>query len=326
MIDISSQLGTFEAQIINYKVYNLAYMTIMRSIQATQMRGIPSCVVLVAPSGCGKSTLAQQIISTFPPECSGEDETGAWKKRPTMYCGLPSKATIKSFTKALLESLEFEAYSGDAFELTQRAIRQMRLQKVEVAFLDEFQMLADKKADQAQRDVMNCIARLVDRTGIPFVILGTDEIEEFFYKKGLLRRRFPFFAKLSPLQFNLTDANSDLQLVLRGLDKKMYEIGHIKKGVHLHEPEIALPLFAACGGIMEDLRLLLSNAFSFALYRADETLRREDFFDAFEITRHDNCILAENNPFDFDSGLLFEEVAGEKNENRHPFLRSVSSA
>lgn len=313
MIDISVQLETFEAQIINYNAYNLAYMTIMRSIQATQMRGIPSCVVLVAPSGCGKSTLAQQIISTFPPKSSGEDERGTWKKRPTMYCGLPTKASIKSFTKALLESLEFEAYSGDAFELTLRAIRQIQQQDVEVAFLDEFQMLADKKADQARYDVMNCVARLVDRTGIPFVVLGTPEIEEFFYnKKGLLRRRFPFFARLEPLQLNLTDANSDLQIVLRGLDKKMYEIGHLKKGVHLHEPEIALPLFAACGGIMEDLRLHLSNAFSFALYRADGTLRREDFSDAFEITRHDQCILPEGSPFDITSKLLFEKITGEK--------------
>ncbi len=283
MIDITPQLRKFEAQIINYKAYNLAYMTIMRSIQATQMRGIPSCVVLVAPSGCGKSTLAQQIISTYPPESSGEDEKGAWTKRPTMYCGLPSKATIKSFTKTLLGALEFEAYSGDSFELTQRAIQQIKQQNVQVAFLDEFQMLADKKAEQARIDVMNCTARLVDRTGIPFVVLGTPDIAEFFYaKKGLLRRRFPFFAQLTPLQFNLTDANSDLQLVLRGLDKKMYEIGNLKKGVHLHEPDIALPLFTVCGGIMEDLRLLLSNAFTFALYRADETLRREDFSDAFE--------------------------------------------
>ncbi|MCK8683257.1 TniB family NTP-binding protein [Pseudomonas umsongensis] len=313
MIDITPQLRTFEAQIINYKAYNLAYMTIMRSIQATQMRGIPSCVVLVAPSGCGKSTLAQQIISTYPPESSGEDEKGGWRKRPTMYCGLPSKATIKSFTKALLGALEFEAYSGDAFELTQRAIRQIQQQNVEVAFLDEFQMLADKKAEQARLDVMNCIARLVDRTGIPFVVLGTTDIAEFFYtKKSLLRRRFPFFAQLTPLQFNLTDVNSDLQLVLLGLDKKMYEIGHLKKGVHLHEPDIALPLFAASGGIMEDLRLLLSNAFSFALYRADETLRREDFSYAFEITRHDNCIIPENNPFDIASSLLHKLATGEK--------------
>ncbi|MNC12721.1 hypothetical protein D3C75_604460 [compost metagenome] len=313
MIDITHQLKTFEAQIINYKAYNLAYMTIMRSIQATQMRGIPSCVVLVAPSGCGKSTLAQQIISTYPIESSGEDEKGEWRKRPTMYCGLPSKATIKSFTKALLGALEFEAYSGDAFELTQRAIRQIQQQNVEVAFLDEFQMLADKKAEQARFDVMNCIARLVDRTGIPFVVLGTPDIADFFYTKtGLLRRRFPFFAQLSPLQLNLTDANSDLQLVLRGLDKKMYEIGNLKKGVHLHEPEIALPLFAACGGIMEDLRLHLSNAFTFALYRADETLRREDFAYAFEITRHDNCILPNENPFDSASSLMLEKATGVK--------------
>ncbi|MNC68999.1 hypothetical protein D3C75_1196500 [compost metagenome] len=92
----------------------------------------------------------------------------------------------------------------------------------------------------------------------------------------------------------------------------MYEIGYLKKGVHLHEPDIALPLFAACGGIMEDLRLLLSNAFSFALYRADETLRREDFSYAFEITRHDNCLIPQKNPFDIASSLLHEIATGEK--------------
>ncbi|OOQ44941.1 hypothetical protein AO361_17810 [Pseudomonas fluorescens] len=312
MIDISKQLETFEAQIINYKAYNLAYMTVMRSIQATQMRGIPSCVVLVGESGCGKSTLAHQIMSTYPSQSTGEDDRGIWNSRPTMYCGLPTKATIKSFAKALLQSLEFEAYSGDAFELTQRALRQILLQKVEVAFLDEFQMLADKKAEQACTDVMNCVARLVDRTGIPFVILGTPDIEGFFYKKGILRRRFPFFARLDPLQLELTDQNSDFQIVLRGLDKKMYEIGQLEKGVHLHEPEIALPLFVASGGILEDIRLHLSNAFSFSLYRGDAILRREDFTYAFEITRHDNCILPAGNPFEVTKNILVEITSGDK--------------
>lgn len=312
MIDITPQLRKFEAQIINYKAYNLAYMTIMRSIQATQMRGIPSCVVLVGQSGCGKSTLASQIISTYPAESSGEDERGVWNRRPTMYCGLPTKATIKSFAKALLESLEFEAYSGDAFDLIQRAIRQIRLQNVEVVFLDEFQMLADKKAEQARIDVINCVARLVDRTCIPLVILGTPDIEGFFYEKDILRRRFPFFARLTPLQLDLTEPTSDYQLVLHGLDKKMYEIGNLKKGVHLHEPDIALPLFAASGGIMEDLRLHLSNAFSFSLHRGDGTLRREDLSYAFEITRHAHCILPERNPFEVAKNLLLEMTSGEK--------------
>ncbi|WP_353742793.1 TniB family NTP-binding protein [Pseudomonas fluorescens] len=312
MIDITKQLKLFESQIINYRSYNLAYMTVMRSIQATQMRGIPSCVVLVGESGCGKSTLASQVISTYPRESSGKDERGAWNRRPTMYCGLPTKATIKSFAKALLESLKFEAYSGDAFELTQRAIRQILLQKVEVAFLDEFQMLADKKAEQARIDVINCVARLVDRTGIPFVILGTPDIESFFYEKDILRRRFPFFARLTPLQLDLTEPTSDFQLVLRGLDKKMYEIGKLNKGVHLHEPDIALPLFVASGGIMEDLRLHLSNAFSFSLYRGDAILRREDFSYAFEITRHDHCILSEGNPFEVTKNRLLDMTSGDK--------------
>lgn len=311
MTDITAQLKCFESQVINYRSYNLAYMTVMRSIQATQMRGIPSCVVLVGISGCGKTTLANQVISAYPPQSSTEDDRGVRNRRPTMYCGLPTKATIKSFAKALLESLEFEAYSGDAFDLTMRAIRQIHLQNVEVVFLDEFQMLADKKAEQARIDVINCVARLVDRTGIPFVILGTPEIEGFFYEKDILKRRFPFFAKLTPLQLNLTEPNSDFQLVLRGLDKKMYEIGKLNKGVHLHETEIALPLFIASSGIMEDLRLHLSNALSFALYRGDGTLRREDFSYAFEITRHDHCILPEGNPFEAAKSLLLE-VANDK--------------
>jgi hypothetical protein len=312
MIDITEQLKSFESQIINYRSYKLAYMTVLRSIQATQMRGIPSCVVLVGQSGCGKSTLANQIISTYPPESSGEDDGGVWNRRPTIYCGLPTKATIKSFAKALLESVKFEAYSGDAFELTQRAIRQILLQNVEVAFLDEFQMLADKKAEQARIDVINCVARLVDRTGIPFVILGTPDIETFFYEKDILRRRFPFFARLTPLQFDLTEPTSDFQLVLRGLDKKMYEIGKLIKGVHLHEPEIARPLYVASGGIMEDLRLHLSNAFAFSLYRGDRTLRREDFSYAFEITRHGHCIMSEGNPFEVDTNFLIEMTGGKK--------------
>lgn len=312
MSDITSQVESFEAQIINYKAYNLAYMTIMRAIQATRMRGIPSCVVLVAPSGCGKTTLGKQIIASLPSEGTTENETGVWKVRPTLYCGLPTKASIKSFAKALLSSLEFEAYSGDAFELTERVIQQIRLQSVQVAFIDEIQMLADKKADQAKTDVTNGIARLVDRTGIPFVALGTLEIEEFFYAKDILRRRFPFFARLDPLTWEPDNVDSDWLMVLRGLDRKLYEIGHLKRGVHLHEPDIALPLFAASGGIMEDLRLHLSNAFSFALVRADGTFQLNDLSNAFDITRHAHCLSQGNNPFDIAREALLKMVTGKE--------------
>jgi hypothetical protein len=63
---------------------------------------------------------------------------------------------------------------------------------------------------------------------------------------------------------------------------------------------------------MEDLRLHLSNAFSFSLYRGDGTLRREDFSYAFEITRHAHCILSEGNPFEAAKNLLIEMTSGEK--------------
>lgn len=297
MRDFTQKVNVFERQIINYRAYNLAYLTIMRSIQATQLRGVPSCVVLVAPSGCGKTTLLKQILSTFAPVESGEDAIGIGNIRPTIYCGLPTKATIKSFAKTLLDSLEFPAYSGDAFELTERVIKQILLQKVKVVFLDEFQMLSDKRTEGPRNDVMNGVVRLVDRTGIPFVAAGTPEIKDFFYDKDILRRRFPFFAELGPLRMDVDDPNSDWLLVLRGLDKKMYEIGRFESGVHLHEPDVALPLFAATSGILEDLRLDLSNAFTFALVRGDGTLKRDDLSDAFDMIPHAHCIPEEGNPF-----------------------------
>lgn len=309
MMDISERVKTFECQIINYRAYNLAYMTILRSIQATQMRGVPSCAVLIAPSGCGKTTLLRQIQATFGPVTVEQSEKGVGNVRPTIYCGLPTKATIKSFAKSLLNALEFNAYGGDAFELTERVVKQIALQKVTVAFVDEFQMLSEKKSEIPRNDVMNGMARLVDRTGIPFVAAGSPAIKDFFYDKDILRRRFPFLAQLGPLQFSLEDTNSDWQMVLQGLDKKMYEIGNLEHGVHLHEPEISLPLFAATSGIMEDLRLLLSNVFSFALSRNDGSLRQDDFSSAFDITRHAHCLLDEVNPFTMEKSLLYNVLS-----------------
>lgn len=305
MTDIVNQIGTFEAQVINYRAYNLGYLTVMRSIQATQMRGKPSCVVLEAPSGCGKTTLANQIIDAYAPVCREADAKGTGINRPTLYCGLPPKATINTFAKAMLKSLEFEAYSGDSWELTERVIAQIKIQKVEVVFLDEIQMLSDKQADQAKKDVMDCITRLVDRTGIPFVALGTEGIKEFFEKK-VLARRFPFFAKLAPLEFD-HNPDSDWQMVLSGLDRKLYEIGSLTQGVHLHEPHIAAPLFAACGGVLEDLRMHLSNAFTFALLRQDRVFRLNDLVDAFDITEHANSV-TEGNPFHLSKKVLLAKI------------------
>ena len=306
MSDIANLVDTFEHQVINYRAYNLAYMTVMRSIQATQMRGKPSCVVLEAPSGCGKTTLAKQILAAYPPSDTDQDPTGAWNTRSTLLCGLPTKATIKMFAKAMLKELSFEVYSGDAFELTERVIKQIEVQKVELVILDEIQMLSDKKSEQAKQDVMNCITRLVDRTGIPFVAQGTEGIKDFF-SSAALAHRFPFFAELYPLHFDLSP-NSDWQIVLSGLDRRLYEIGGLKRGIHLHEPHIAAPLFAASGGVLEDLRIDLSNAFTSALMRGDGTFRLDDLSNAFYIIQHPYC-LSEGSPFELNSKYLIEQLS-----------------
>lgn len=322
MNTISEQVHEFEGQIVHFKSYHRAYLTIQRSIQVTQMRGVPSGVVLIGEPGSGKSTLCQQLLAALPPVSEAEDETGIHIKRPAILCGLPTRATIKSFAKTLLNSLECQILSGDAYDLTERVITQFKTQQVEVAYLDEFQMLADKKSEQARMDVSNCVARLFDRTGAAFVVSGTPVIESLFYSVELLTRRFPFFATLPRLNLDLSNRESDLQIVLHSLDRKMYEIGHFSKGVHLQDLNVALGLYAASTGNLEMLRLLLSNAFLNALNRNKKTLTLNDLADAFEITRHDHCLLDEGNPFEMPYSKLLKKVQ-KKNDDEASILRPV---
>lgn len=316
MNSIPQIVKKFEGQIINYPTYNLAYMTIQRSIQSTQMRGVGSCVVLVGKSGVGKSTLCKQLMGTLPPTSTEVGPGGYYTKRPALYCALPTKATLKTFGKALLKSLDCSSASGDAYDLAERAITQIAVQKVEVAYLDEIQMLADKQAEQARTDVSNGIARLVDATGIPFVVAGTLNVEELVYSVDLLIRRFPFYAVLPQLALDLGNPGSDLLIVLRALDQKMYELGHLERGVHLHEPDMALPLYAATTGNMEALRLLLSNALFSALNRGNQSLCTSDFADSFDITRHDHCLLDEGNPFELPFKSLLKKVEDKNVEKK----------
>lgn len=308
MNDINNKVNQFEKQIVSYGAYTSAYRKIQFSIHSTLMRGTPSCAVLVGESGSGKTTLCQQLLSILPEPSVVETPRGAEVRRPALMCTLPNKATVKTFAKSLLKALSCEVHSGDAYDLTERAITQISLQHVQVAYLDEIQMLADKKADQARKDVSNCIARLADVTGVAIVAAGTPVVEELFYSVDLLVKRFPFFAKLPPLSLNLTNENSDYQVVLRSLDKKMYEIGDLRKGVHLNEPPMALSLYAASAGNMGTLRTFLAHAFFFALTRGDRTLQREDFYDAFEMIHPVRCLTESTNPLSLAHARLLKEV------------------
>lgn len=291
-----SILEKFSRKIVIYPSFERAYQQLERAQRATELRGVPSCAMLVGPAGVGKSKLCRLFGASFGKNRTLIDEQGKTRCRPVFYCTVPAPVTIKGFQKTILTRLGHPDASGDSADLTYEVIQAIKTARIGVIIFDEFQRLTKPSAVSTRQLTIDWIVALLGEIKIQIIIAGTPECRTLMDDKPLARR-YPYLATLDFLSFAERE-DSEFTQTLRGLDDAMYDIADLNPGVHFQDMSISLPLYVATSGNLEYLRQILYFALDVCLSRNGRELQRSDFAMACNFLSLEENLLRTINPFD----------------------------
>ncbi len=200
----------------------------------------PQGTIIYGESGVGKTTVINEYIREFPP-VEIEDRTCM----PVVVIETQAGQNTKSVMQELLEAMDIicppRATQTTLFSLIRRAFSDLG---VELVICDEFQELLPQKTKDSP-NIMRFIKKLMNQTGVPWVLVGTTPTRQVLETSdNQLRRRFNGAYKIAPFSMTTEDEREDfvsyIALVQEVLPVKCYD---------LTEENMLLRLFTATGGI-----------------------------------------------------------------------------
>ncbi|MBF8644071.1 ATP-binding protein [Pseudomonas pudica] len=290
-------LARFKRQVVFYGQYKFAFSQIENAIENTEILGEPLCALLYGVSGSGKSTLCRYCEKYHSSDPVVRRDDGTYVQLPIFYCEVPAPTTVRGLIGNMFSTLIGQEPKGTVVKLTHQLITCLHTAGVKVIFLDEIQLLCVTTISQKVKlDTLNWIVTLLNKSGIPVILSGTELCRDIRNSLDTFAKRYPYVAELSNFRYE-EHSDSDYFTVLKQLDSAMYSIAGIDKGVHLYDRSIAAAIFVATAGNFKTMRLIMSDALKSCLQRDGPCeLNLADFHIACEcISLRDR--LADENPF-----------------------------
>ncbi|WP_395607661.1 TniB family NTP-binding protein [Pseudomonas sp. B22129] len=279
--DVQTIVKAFKAKIVFHPRYRQACSQIQNAIENTEALGEPVCALLRGPSGTGKSTLCYYFRKLHSGDSVIRRDDGTYVNLPVFYCEVPSPATVKGLITNMLRLLINDTPNGTIEKLTHQLVTCLKTSQVKIIFLDEVQRICfTSVAEKIRLDSLQWIVSLLNISGIPVILSGTNLCKDIRLADEAFENRYPYSAELSNFTY-AEDGGSDYFATLKHLDIAMYEIAGLAKGVHLNDPTIAAPLFVGTRGNLKRMRLIINDALKTCLRRGTpRELKLDDFFTA----------------------------------------------
>ena len=224
--------------------------------------------LLYGESGVGKSTTlkrwAKQVNSRAARRAEEGDpaDLGEWATLPVLVFDTPPKGDETRLYNAMLE-----AFGYDPKSLRSLADKYSRVKdliyacSVRVIVMDEFHNALSGRFDQ--RLHFNVVIKhITNETGVPFVVAGTDSVDQVFRKEDQLHRRFSRF------EMKRWKQTADWAKLLTSFER----IIPLAEPSRLFEPEMANKLYAYSNGIIGELSEILKQAAVTALAGGKERI------------------------------------------------------
>ena len=168
-------------------------------------------LLIVGESGAGKSTALEDYASLFPEICLEDVEHGSiggvvlppaklerlkdGNIRPVLWLEMPKRPTQRSFTAAILGSMDYKAGEHwNTDDIVKKIIFYADELGVEVILVDEGHSLVVEGDAAATKDVIEFLKSLLNRIGIPIVIAGLPhllQLRDGRIDKQMARRLHP---------------------------------------------------------------------------------------------------------------------------------------
>lgn len=229
--------------------------------------GMPGSGILVhGESGVGKSALTHALV-----------EYGAKHYHPdaVLRTQLSTGATIKGVISDLLESFgDPLPKRGDVRDLITRLKDSIVGRKCRLIEIDETQHLmpGGNPSRYLIDNILNSF-KILDDTGVSFVLAGTDDILSLWSADKQIRSRFQVPFELSALKY--PDGRASWRGIVAKFDETIEQ-----HGMEIDCADHADHLHAACNGCMRPLVLILTTAVTTACARGSLVITANDLHSA----------------------------------------------
>jgi len=280
-------------RIIEYPVYQSAVSRLERLHRRALASGQPGGLLVTGLSGAGKTTVRDEYERRFP-----KVDEGTVTCIPVLCVDTPAAPTVKNLAEAILIALgDPMSHRGSAERKTQRICAYLRLCKVEMLLIDEFQHFVEHGHRNEVRQVTDWLKSLINHAAIPVVLFGLPECKQVLQLNSQLARRFSAQYYLRPFQFESEEEIQEFRGVLHAVEQLLP-----LPSVPLSTPNMAQRFFYATNGLIDYICKITDGAVQAAHYRGSSHLDTAIYAEAFEeeVWREVSPAL---NPFLAGSGL-----------------------
>lgn len=272
---IENTVMTFRANLVQHASFTKAFKEITHCHRMGRYRfEEPSCLLITAESGCGKSTLRKEYAKQYP-RFEREDRTVI----PVLHLELPSHPTIKNVAECMLIELgDPFAEKGSAEGKTARIVTLMRECGVELVILDEFQHIVDRSSEKVEYKVADWLKSVINRSKVPFVLMGLPRCKRILDVNEQLRRRFLPRVELHRFRMSRMRERQQFAGVLKGLEKSL----PLQAPSALTDKDVIPRIYYATHGVIDHTMKLVSESLNIVLSDGRPTIDEDALREAFE--------------------------------------------
>lgn len=283
---------------ISYPRLNRLSQRLSYCHQYSKYSSEPECLFIKGPTGCGKTTLYKQYEVQFP-----RKETLQGTEVSVLSASIPVPATIKGLVTTLLFNIgDPIAEKGTILSQTLRLEKLIKICKVEMIILDEFQHIIDRDSQKILQTVSDWLKNLLNNTNVPMVLIGMPGSDIILDANAQLKRRFSAREILEPFGWSTEDEREEFRTLLYTIESKL----PLTKKSNLSDLEMAFRFYYASDGVVAYVMKIIRNATAKSLMVRQEHLTLEVLSQTY-----DEVIGANNpkkrNPFSTDVNWLVEE-------------------
>lgn len=271
--------------VIRYPSFYKALNLITNAVEVGNGTGIFTGVRIMAPSGCGKSLLIEclQKNVTKSSLLDGELSVIRTELKETPSVSQIQGGLLDNFKYGLVDHGRRSVNNTDVHRVLLAAIKEHRVQLI---VLDEMQHVFSSHNDKVATHVIDWIKRLMNMTGVPIVLVGTELMDRLGAVDPQLTSRIPTTIKLMPFMHN-----SEWIGFLKGLVSQCHAVDLSI----IAESPLATQLYGISKGVIRPLKSLLVQAVIMAVNAEEKKLTVERLLSAYEMVYGPE--IAAENPF-----------------------------
>lgn len=243
-------MTVIERTLIEHTAFKRAVKRLRQAFKYAHISPEPIGVALLGESRSGKSRAIEEVEQEHP---RTRDEDGAVV--PILRMVTPAKPTVGGMASLMLKALGDPDWSkGTVVGLQGRLIDMVKLCKVRMIILEEFQHFVDSGSRKVIQDVANWTKTLAESTKVALVVAGLQDSLPVLLRDEQFTGRFGAPVYMPRFDWEDDALRGEFEAILEGFNVAMAEHFDLPP---LHGQDMAFRLWCATGGLVGLLAKLL---------------------------------------------------------------------